>query len=149
MDKNALINRLFVVRKLSSQKECEEFDLCLMELEKIIDVEDVGNTLKIFYDETEQHEMMFGLIHLIEQFDGKQYLNQIAKYSPDMSDGHNWALCLNIRILNHAPSQKMYGNIIKKLSSQEQRKILNLLLEIKCDNEQRFGTCVDEIIAVV
>ena len=53
-----------------------------------------------FCDDTKDDEVMFGIIHLIEQLQGEEYLKTIAICTPDMKDAHDWAMTLNKRIIN-------------------------------------------------
>lgn len=43
---------------------------------------------------------MFGIIHLMKQLQGEEYLRKIAICTPDMKEAHDWAMTLNKRIIN-------------------------------------------------
>lgn len=60
---------------------------------------------------------MFGLIHFIENFPDKEYLYYIGMCSPNMKDGYEWAIILNMRILNHEKSLKMYPEVISNMKN--------------------------------
>ena len=90
MDKNNHIQQLINSRKLSTNEEYELFEGALQALHMSISIDD---------------EVMFGIIHLIEQLQGEEYLKTIAICTPDMKDAHDWAMTLNKRIIN---SQKYF-----------------------------------------
>ena len=89
MENQELISKLFKSRKLSSNEEINQFEDSLIELEKTIKIDDIYELCKVFYDNTECEEVMFGLVHLIEKFPDNQYLRCIAMCSPNMKDAYN------------------------------------------------------------
>lgn len=143
MSKTNLIQNLINARKLSTDEECELFENSIQALENNISIDDVENLLKVFYDKTENDELMFVLIHLIEKLRGEDYLIKIALFTPFMADAHEWAMTLNKRILNSQTFFEMYINAIDSLNSDNKEKILALLNDVKNDNPARFSEKVD------
>lgn len=146
MKKEKLINQLINARKLSSDEEYEQFEDALIKLGGNIEVSDICELCNAFYDDTEDEEVMFGLIHFIENFPDKEYLYYIGMCSPNMKDGYEWAMILNKRILNNEKSLKMYPEVISNMKNDYKRKILELLINIKNENPIRFGKKVDYVI---
>lgn len=149
MEKQELINQLLKARKLTSKEEYEQFEASLIKLQGSIGISDVYEICKVFCDDTEDEEVMFGLIHLIEQLQGEEYLRCIAISSPDMTDAHDWAMTLNKRILNSQKYFNKYIEIVANLESVYKTKILELLIDVKNDNPKRFGEKVDCILEKV
>lgn len=89
---------------------------------------------------------MFGMIHLIEQLQGEEYLKKIAICTPDMKDAHDWAMTLNKRIINSQKYFEKYIEIIGELEKEYKEKILKLLVDVKNDNPKRFGDKIDMLI---
>ena len=145
MNKISLIQNLINARNLGTNEECEIFENSLQALETNISIDDVEKLLKVFYDKTENDELMFALIHLIEKLSGKEYLIKIALFSPFMADAHEWAMTLNKRILNNQTFFEMYINAIDSLNSDNKEKILALLDDVKNDNPTRFSEKVELI----
>lgn len=110
---------------------------------------DICMLCNIFYDNTEDEEVMFGLIHFIEQFPDREYLYYIAMCSPNMKDGYNWAIILNIRILNNEKTFKMYVEVISNMEYNYKIKILELLINIKNAYPIEFGGKINYIIEKV
>lgn len=149
LENQEIINQLFKSRKLSSKKEYEQFESSLVELQESIQISDVCEICKVFCDDTEDDEVMFEVIHLIEQFQGEEYLKCIALCTPDMSDAHDWAMTLNKRILNSQRYFAKYLEIVNSLERVQKAKIVGLLIDIKNDNPKKFGEKVDCILKKV
>lgn len=146
MDNKIQIQQLFSARKLSSNKEYELFEDALIKLQGNINIEDIYEICKVFCDDTKDDEVMFGVIHLIEQLQGEDYLKCIATCSPDMIEAHEWAMTLNKRIINSERYFEKYISVIDTLEKKRKEKILNLLVDIKNDNPKRFSEKVDLIL---
>lgn len=149
MTKKKLINQLINSRKLSSNEEYEQFEDALIKLQGNVQADDIYELCNAFYDNTESEEVMFGLIHFIEQFPDNEYLRCIAMCSPNMKDAYNWSIILNMRILNNESSFETYLKIISDMENDYKTKILELLINIKNEDEVRFGKKVDYIIEKV
>lgn len=146
MENHLLINQLFESRKLSSRKECEQFEKALFALQTSISINDTGKICKVFCDDTGDDEVMFGLVHLIEQLQGDEYLKHIAICSPDMTDAHDWAMTLNKRMLNSQKYFNKYLEIINDMEEFSKSKIIKLLIDVKNDNPNKFSEKVDCIL---
>ena len=145
MDKQVLFKQLYDARKLSSNDEIGLFEDAMEKLCDSITIDDVYEICKAFYDDTEEHEVMFGMIHLIEQLAGEDYLKCIAISTPEMIEANEWAMVLNKSILNSEKYFNMYVDVIKSLESGYQEKILEFLIDVKNDCPERFGEKVDFI----
>lgn len=75
----------------------ELFEGALQALHMSISIDDIADICKAFCDDTKDDEVMFGIIHIIEQLQGEEYLKTIAICTPDMKDAHDWAMTLNNR----------------------------------------------------
>lgn len=146
MDNQIHIDRLFQARKLASSQEYEAFEASLIALQDKLQMSDISKLCQVFYDDTEDEEVMFGLVHFIEQFPRDEYLKCIAMCTPDMTDAHEWAMILNKRILNCQEYFAQYTEIITALEKPDQTKIINLLMDVKGDHPDRFGEKVDHIL---
>lgn len=145
MDNTITIQQLIKARKLSSNEEYELFEEALQKLQGNISIDDVYEICNAFCDDTEDDEVMFEIIHLIEQLQGDEYLKCIATCSPDMAGAHEWAMTLNKRIINNQGCFEKYMEIISKMEKVHRDKILKLLVDVKDDNPKRFAEKVDLI----
>lgn len=149
MENHVLINQLFESRKLSSRKEYEQFEKSLIALQTCIQINDISKICKVFSDDTGDEEVMFELVHLIEQLQGEEYLKSIAICSPEMTDAHDWAMTLNKRILNSQKYFNKYLEVINDMEEPSKSKIIELLIDVKNDNPYRFSEKVDHILEKV
>lgn len=146
LDKSIQIQQLINARKLNTNEEFELFEGALQALQASITIDDIAEICKAFYDDTQDDEVMFGIIHLIERLQGEEYLKKIAICTPDMKDAHDWAMTLNKRIINSPKYFEKYIEIINKLEKEHKEKILELLVDVKNDNPKRFGEKIDTLI---
>lgn len=152
MSTSAIIEKMIEHRALASDEDYEAFESEWDQLVENFSVEDFPQILNVFYDETEDHEFMWGVVHLIEDesyMPEEDYLKCIALYSPDMTDAHEWAMLLNIRILNTQHCYEKYVNIICELDKESQNRMLNLLSDLKEESQEHFGEKVDSIFKAV
>ena len=127
MDKKIHIQELIQARNLASQAECAKFENALSALWGKLEADDLDDVLKAFSDETADDELMFSLVHLVEQNDGDEYLRKIALLTPEMDGAREWAKMLNRRILNSGPHSERYRKIIGTLGDSQKEKITALL----------------------
>ncbi len=146
MDKRLQIQQLINSRKLSTNEEYVLFEGALQALQASITIDDIAEICKAFCDDTKDDEVMFGIIHLIEQLQGEEYLKKIAICTPDMKEAHDWAMTLNKRIINSQKYFEKYIEIIGELEKEYKEKILKLLVDVKNDNPKRFGEKIDMLI---
>lgn len=146
MDKKNQIQQLINSRNLSTNEEYVLFEGALQALQMSITIDDIDEICKAFWDDTKNDEVMFGIIHLIEQLQGEEYLKKIAICTPDMKEAHDWAMTLNKRILNSQKYFEKYIEIIGELEKEYKEKILKLLVDVKKDNPKRFGHKIDMLI---
>ena len=152
MDKKNQIQQLINSRKLSTDEEYVLFEGALQALHLNITIDDIAEICKAFDDDTKAYlskhykEVMFGIIHLIEQLQGEEYLKKIAICTPDMKEAHDWAMTLNKRIINSQKYFEKYIEIIGDLEKEYKEKILKLLVDVKNDNPKRFGDKINMLI---
>ncbi|RKM55659.1 hypothetical protein D6853_08880 [Butyrivibrio sp. X503] len=143
MDKTALVQKLIESRKLSTNEECIAFDEAILSLQDCILPSDIEMLCGAFLDDTQDDEVMFGLVHLIESLEGSECLRMIANCSPNMSEARDWAKILNIRILNNPKYTEMYIDVIRNMNVDDKEKIIALFDNIKKDDPKRFADKID------
>ena len=130
MDKKVHIQELIKARNLASQDECAMFENALSALWGKLEADDLDDVLKAFSDGTASDELMFSLVHLVEQNDGDEYMRKIALLTPDMDDAKEWAKMLNRRILNSESHSERYRKIIDALDDSQKAKITAFLEQL-------------------
>ncbi len=141
------LNRLKQNRLLRDKNEFDNFEEAIENLATVTDNWIIKELCEVFDDSTEDEEVMFGLIHLVEDFQGEEGLLETVKAIPNMiPNAKRWAKILNYRILNDDPSRMLYPKILKKLDKNTVKAVVDLLEEIKSEDPQQFKDFIDEIL---
>ncbi|WP_027621394.1 Imm30 family immunity protein [Acetivibrio clariflavus] len=150
MDVNTYIKDLQKNKLLRTQEECEAFDNALEKLSNYQSKEILEDLFLVFDDSAKEEEVMFGLIHFLEDYEMNTYLNGLAKSLPKMlQNAKEWVLILNKRILNSEQYRNAYAEIIKVMEEQYKKLIINLMNEIKLDNPKKFESLVNDFISKI
>ena len=148
MDYQSEVKRLYSCRFLKNQSECEEFDSVLENLADCDDEKLIKELCIVFEDETQEEEVMFGLVHFIEDFEMGKYLTEMPKALPKMVESaKEWAMLLNIRILNNDLYRSEYAKILVGMNHDIKLTVINLLNEIISDDPKRFEGVANEILS--
>ena len=78
MEKNIQIQQLINTRKLSTDEEYKLFEEAIQSLQANIVLDDIDEICKAFFDDTNDDEVMFEIIHLLETLLGEEYLKKFA-----------------------------------------------------------------------
>jgi hypothetical protein len=150
MDGNSDINKVYTNRLLQNQAEVTEFEQALSNLIRSADVSIIGDLCMGFDDDTDKYEVMFGLVHGIEQLYKdriEEGLNLIAVTVPKVINrAEEWMEILHYRILNHEQVRITYGKVLSKMDIETKEIIINLLTNIKGEDPDMFGNSVDEVL---
>lgn len=150
MDIQAEILKLKENRFLRNALEVNNFENAIESIVSLNDVNLIKDLCAGFDDQTEDDEVMFGLIHAIEDFDGEKGLLETAKAIPGMlPHAKEWATVLNYRVLNHEPSRRKYGDVLKKVDVTTKDLIVKILNDIKEEDPARFETSVNEVLSAL
>jgi len=142
-----IIEKLYKNRLLNTKEEFEEFEQSLKELSEVIQEEDILDLCKVFDDNTEDDEVMFGLIHLIEMFSSERAFELIVMGVANMTrSAPNWAKIIIYRCLNDDFSRNMLKKAISLVKTQERQTIISMLNIIKMDDSHKFETAVNEVL---
>ena len=148
MDYQSEVKRLYSCRFLKNQSECEEFDSVLENLADCDDEKLIKELCIVYEDETQEEEVMFGLVHFIESFEMEKYLTEMPKALPKMVESaKEWAMLLNIRILNNDLYRSEYAKILVGMNHDIKLTVINLLNEIISDDPKRFEGVANEILS--
>ena len=119
---------------MRTENEIRAYELAL---EKLITLNDISVIDKLCYgfdDDTEHHEVMFGLVHGIEflyQNKAEEGLRLIAISVPKIiSQAREWVEILHFRILNHPQVRLSYAHVLSLLDEFTRSEIMKLLNKI-------------------
>ena len=153
MEVDLELKKVYTNRLLQSQKEISSFEAALGNLIGLGDVSVITGLCLGFDDDTEQYEIMFGLIHGIEHLykeNIEEGLYLIAIAVPSVIDrAREWMEVLHYRILNHEQVRKIYGSVLSKLDDKSKEIIINLLKDIKSEDPNMFSNSVDEVLEAI
>lgn len=145
--KDELLKKLYESRKIASDEEFKVFDETLSEISELVTEEDIPTLCNILDDLTEDEEVLFGIVHLIEKFDSQEAFNltvigikNIAKSSP------RWAKIILYRCLNDNFSRSMLKNALSLVDSNANEEVIRLLKQIKEEDSEKFSNKILEII---
>ena len=96
--------RLFVNRLMSTPEEAKAFDVAVQE---VVGVEglDLRALLRVFDDKCAHHEVMWGLIHLVEHFPIEAYVAAILDQAEHLAAvAPEWLDTMLARLLNDSAS---------------------------------------------
>lgn len=150
MDVKLELKRIYTNRLLQSQREINEFEEALTNLINLRDTSNIYELCMSFDDDTEQYEIMFGLIHGIEYLykeDIEEGLSLLARAVPNTIDkGLEWMEILHYRILNHEEIRNIYGRVLSGLDIKTQKVVAKLLEDIKSEDPNMFSNSVNEVL---
>lgn len=137
-------------RKLQDDDEIDAFEIAI---EKLCSAEKIDFLYDGFDDETEDEEVMFGLVHAIESY----YINEkiskeeyfsifIEKSKQIYKVAEEWVILLNIRILNDNESLKKYIQIAKEKDEGTKNFLIDIMHCILQEDEELFNQSVSKFI---
>lgn len=140
------INRLYEIRLLKTQEECEEFD----ELLEILDNEQnikLKNLFKVFDENTDEEGVMFGLVHFVESFEAEEYLKSLLNFLFDMPiHSVYWIEILVKRILNSSDYKAKLIDLVGNQDKKVKLQLADILYSIEQDNPAHFSIPVHEFL---
>ncbi|NMO94328.1 Imm30 family immunity protein [Paenibacillus lemnae] len=150
MDVESELKKIYTNRLLQSQQEISSFEEALVNLIGLEDKSVITGLCMGFDDDTEQYEIMFGLVHGIEHLykdNIEEGLHLIALAIPRVIDrAREWIEVLHYRILNHEQVRRIYGSVLSKLDVTTKEIIINSLRDIKSEDPNMFSDSVDEVL---
>lgn len=146
--KERLLYLLQENRLMRNDIEFEIFDATLDSISELVDESDIVSLVSVLDDGTEEHEVMFRLVHLIESNVSSEKsfsfllegINCILDYAP------KWSRILMYRMLNDEYSCKKINKLLDKVDSEIYDNIHKLLIDISNEDSKLFKDKIDIII---
>lgn len=118
-------------RLMRSAEEGEAFERAAEQLARRMDSHDLAGMLLAFDDRTEQPERMWGLLHLVEDFDDDAFAGAyLATVSAAMPDAREWMETLLIRQLNSESARATLTAQAAKAAPDTREALFGLLAGI-------------------
>ena len=146
--KKEIYTNLYNNRLLKNNNEIETFEENLEILSETFTEEDIIELCSIFDDRTENVEVMFGAIHLLETLSSEKAFENTIKGVVEISyKSPEWANIIIYRCLNDELSVQMINRIKNRLDKKIINRFKEILIEIKKEDEERFGRVIDMIVS--
>lgn len=102
-------------RKALLDQKYMEFDRILAEISMIKDFKCIRGLVLLLDDSFEFDEILFSIIHTIENFDAETYINEIVAVLPELyTKAPEWSKIIVTRIRNNNESDRIF---LQKLKS--------------------------------
>lgn len=138
---------LYSSRLLRNEGEISTFENNLEKLAESFCEDDICDACTIFDDRTDNVEVMFGMIHLLESLSSKRaYLETIKGISKMKENASEWARVLVYRCLNDENSVEMLRDLYSALSLDIKNDFTALLMKINSEDGAEFGTSIKRIL---
>ena len=101
-------------RHMRSDQEFRAFEDALAFLAAHPDPNDLPDLHLALDDDCDQHEVMFGLVHFIEDFDLDAQIRAFLSVMPEMTvQAPSWTRTLTVRILNNEEARVHYKGLLQ------------------------------------
>ena len=134
---NPRIERLRAIHRLETGAQMDEYDQLITELanDEPLDPALLPDLFLSFFDDTEGEEIMWNLLHLVEDFPGPAYALALVQALPGMvTQAREWALLLLQRVLNSANDRPLLRDAYLTGSPEQQQLLRDLLQQIASRN---------------
>ena len=141
---------LYNNRMLIDNNEIETYERNLELLSDSFTEEDIVELCSTFEDKTQNVEVMFGAIHLLETLSSEKVFEYTIKGVVKMSyTSPEWANVIIYRCLNDEFSVHMINKVKNRLDIKTSDRFREILASIKKEDEKTFGKAIDKIIGSV
>lgn len=145
--KDEIFKYLYDNRMLSNNSEIEKYEHNLNELSTNFSEEDIIRLCLTFEDKTQNSEVMFGAIHLLESLSSElAYKNTIIGVVNMYISAPEWANIIIYRLLNDEFSVQMIKCIYNRIGKNISVKFKQILETIKKEDYDKFGKSIDVIL---
>lgn len=145
------VKKLEKSRLLSNNNEIMDFESAIKDILSAKDYKNIKYLCMGFDDDTEDEEVMFGLVHAIESYyklvGAQKYFTEFINSITGISNNaREWVKLLNIRILNDEDSLKEYITVVKNSNRITKDFLIKIMKEIKADDSEMFSESVDKFL---
>ena len=119
-----------VAQNQSSDSYVADFEDVLVEIHDLHDADSIPLLIDLSEDDCEYDELMFSIIHTIEDFNDEVYAKKVLEKLEDFyRDAPRWTSIVHMRILNSSPTLAAYINELKVSANKRQVEVLRTMLE--------------------
>jgi hypothetical protein len=136
---------LYKTRELMTESDVSLYEKTIAEICSYNNPKYIVNMCIGFYDDTEDEEVMFGLVHAIESIGGDNLYWTFVGIE-HMKEARNWSKIILYRILNDEEGIKKVPSVMDALPQKNRKYIIDLLEEIKDEDYDMFSRSIDFIL---
>lgn len=145
--KKEIYTALYGNRLMRNDGEIETFERNLELLAETFTEEDIIELCSVLDDGTQNEEVMFGAVHLLETLSSETaFENIIRGIAKTSCASPEWADTIICRCQNDEFSVQMINRLKNRLDRKIYDRFTELLTEIRDENGEMFGRTVDSIL---
>ena len=142
-----IYNNLYNNRLLRNNAEIENYERCLALLADSFTEDDIIELCSTFDDNTQNSEVMFNAIHLLETLSTDlAFINTICGVVAMNTSAPEWGNIIIYRCLNDDYSVNEIKKIFTQLEDEVKTHFAIILKKIKEEDYDRFGEKIDYIL---
>jgi len=146
MFQNRYVELLDKNKFLRSFEEVKAFDDALAVLAQDLDVNILPDLFLIFEDKTQQPEVMWGLVHFIEDFSVEEELHAFIQSAPVLLESaQEWAITILTRCFDQA-NRFYLRNLLPTLPDVQKQAVISLLQQT-ANKSRNYKEMVDFILS--
>lgn len=144
---------LYKNRLMRTDEEFKQFEKAREEIIDNDDYKGIKYLCEGFDDNTEEHEVMWGLLHTVEyyySYSSDKPLKEFISAIPNIcSRAREWVELMIMRILNHKEATNVYIKVAKECDNKLKLILIELMEEIKKEDPELFSEKVDHVINMI
>ena len=126
----------------------EDFSYLIAQIGNLKNPDSIPALVQFLNDESEEWDLMYGIIHTIEVFDDDVYIKNILKVSPFLyRNSPEFASIIFVRIINSENCKIELIHQLRKSSLVVRSSVKNIIEEINKENPEFLSKTVPVLIA--
>lgn len=144
-----LISSLEIELKKLNHGQPNSFDSLLEQISLMHDPKCISKLLPLFVDDADYDEIIFSLVHTIENYEDDVYVREIIKHLKDFYEkSPHWAIIIHMRIVNSPESLAAYERRLKFVSSDEREVVRKVLVAVS-DEDSQFKSVCNQLLKIL
>ena len=141
------LQRLQSNRLMRSESEMRAFEAALEDIAADRDPALLPELHLVLDDNCHQHEVMFGLIHLLESFDVDAQLQAFLDVLPRLIEqASSWTRVLHFRILNDDEARPCYTRLVRRAGQSSHSCASAILMVIAREEEEPLRSAAVSVL---
>ncbi|WP_046173628.1 Imm30 family immunity protein [Domibacillus indicus] len=147
------IHTLMNSRFMRTETEISLFEEALEAVYQANDYRLTEELTGVLEDDTEQEEVMWGVIHAIEALSARSpkeaLARQIAAVPENLDKSRGWLSILHVRIVNHDEYRGLLAEVLREADTRIQEAVIGLFHDIQKENPGQFKEKAEQVTAIL